>query len=88
MIHTLVSHIPILKVFLQRGKTNPTISSHLLFQKIILFGKYVPKNADQRIIWIGLIVKGGFFSESVIRFSDLQISKTKNIPKNYPELEI
>ena len=31
--------------------------------------------------------KGGFFSESVIRFSNLQISK-KNIPKNYPELEI
>ena len=28
--------------------------------------------------------KGGFFSESAIRFSDLQISK-KNIPKNYPE---
>ena len=31
--------------------------------------------------------KGGFFSESAIRFSDLQISK-KNIPKNYLELEI
>ena len=31
--------------------------------------------------------KSGFFSESAIRFSDLQISK-KNIPKNYPELEI
>ena len=27
--------------------------------------------------------KGGFFSESEIRFSDLQISK-QNIPKNYP----
>ena len=32
--------------------------------------------------------KGGFFSESVIRFSNLQISKKKNIPKIYPELEI
>ena len=31
--------------------------------------------------------KGGFFSESAIRFSDLQISE-KNIPKNYPEPEI
>ena len=31
--------------------------------------------------------KGGFFSESSIHFLDLQISK-KNIPKNYPELEI
>ena len=31
--------------------------------------------------------KGGFFSESAIRFSNLQISK-KNIAKNYPELEI
>ena len=31
--------------------------------------------------------KGGFFSESAIRFSKLQTSK-KNIPKSYPELEI
>ena len=31
--------------------------------------------------------KGGFFSESAMRFLSLQISK-KNIPKNYPELEI
>ena len=30
------------------------------------------------------ITKGGFFTESVIGFSNLQ----KNIPKNYPELEI
>ena len=30
-------------------------------------------------------LKGGFFSESVIRFSK---SPKKNIPKNYPELEI
>ena len=34
-----------------------------------------------------LNTKGGFFSESVIRFLNLQISK-KIIPKNYPELEI
>ena len=33
------------------------------------------------------ITKGGFFSESAIHFSNLQISK-KNIPKNYPEIEI
>ena len=33
-----------------------------------------------------IFTKGGFFSESAIRFSDLQISK-KN-PKNYFELEI
>ena len=32
--------------------------------------------------------KGGFFSESAMYFSNLQISKKKNIPKNYPELEI
>ena len=32
-------------------------------------------------------VKGGFYSESSINFLDLHISK-KNIPKNYPELEI
>ena len=35
-----------------------------------------------------LNAKGGFFSESAIRFSDLQIKKKKNIPKNYPKLEI
>ena len=34
-----------------------------------------------------IIIKGGFFSESAMCFLDLQISK-KNIPKNYPELEI
>ena len=33
------------------------------------------------------LTKGGFFSESAIRFSNLQISQ-KNIPKNYPGLEI
>ena len=33
-------------------------------------------------------VKGGFYSESSINFLDLHISKKKNIPKNYPELEI
>ena len=31
--------------------------------------------------------KGGFFSENATCFLNLQISK-KNIPKNYPELEI
>ena len=33
------------------------------------------------------MIKVAFFSESAIRFSNIQISK-KNIPKNYPELEI
>ena len=37
--------------------------------------------------WFWLPTKGGFFSESAMRFLDLQISK-KNIPKSYPELEI
>ena len=32
-------------------------------------------------------VKGGFFSESEIRFSNLPFSQ-KIIPKNYPELRI
>ena len=31
------------------------------------------------------LTKGGFFSESAIRFSNLQ---NENIPKNYPELKI
>ena len=39
-------------------------------------------------LWISVrFCKGGFFSESAMRFLDLQISK-KNIPKSYPELEI
>ena len=43
----------------------------------------------QKLFALSQIVfaKGGFFSESVIRFSNLQISK-KDIPKNYPQLEI
>ena len=36
----------------------------------------------------GFAAKVGFFSESSIHFLDLQISKKKIIPKNYPELEI
>ena len=78
MIHTLVSHTPILKVFLHRGKTNPTISSHLLFQKITLFGKYVLKNADQRIIWIGLIVKTRYHGLLLTLTRTLSIKRTKS----------
>ena len=36
------------------------------------------------LIWFA---KGGFFSESLMNFLDLQISK-KDYSKNYPELEI
>jgi hypothetical protein len=39
-------------------------------------------------LYFYVIAKGGFFSESVIRFSNLLISKIENIPKNYPELGI
>ena len=78
MIHTLVSHIPILKVFLHRGETNPTISSHLLFQKITLFGKYVLKNADQRIIWIGLIVNNRYHGLLLTLTRTLSIKRTKS----------
>ena len=42
---------------------------------------------SDRVLQIVCPPKGGFFSESTIRFLSLQISK-KNIPKNYPELEI
>ena len=35
------------------------------------------------------ICKGGFFSDSAIKFfRSPNIKKKKNIPKNYPELEI
>ena len=36
-------------------------------------------------IYYVITFKGGFFSESVIRFLK---SPKKNIPKNYPQLEI
>jgi hypothetical protein len=32
--------------------------------------------------------KGGFFSESAMKFFQISKSQKKNIPKNYPELEI
>ena len=38
--------------------------------------------------WFDLFLKVAFFSESVIRFLNLPISKKKYIPKNYLELEI
>ena len=79
MIHTLVSHIPILKVFLHRGKTNPTISSHQLFQKITPFGKFVLKDADQRIIWIGLIVNTQYRGLSLTLTRTLSIKRTNNV---------
>jgi hypothetical protein len=34
------------------------------------------------------VSKGGFFSESVIRFFKSPNLQKKNIPKSYPELEI
>ena len=34
------------------------------------------------------LCKGGFFSESVMKFFQISKSQKKNIPKNYPELEI
>ena len=35
-----------------------------------------------------IICKGGFFSESAIRFFETPNLQKKNVPKNYPELEI
>ena len=35
-----------------------------------------------------ILPKGGFFSESVMKFFQISKSQKKNIPKNYPELEI
>ena len=43
---------------------------------------FLPAKGD-----FSLVHKGGFFSESAMCFLDLQILK-KDIPKNYPELEI
>ena len=78
MIHTLVIHTPLLKVFLHRGKTNPTISSHLLFQKITLFGKHVLKNADQRTTRIGLIVNTRYHGLLLTLTRTLSIKRTKS----------
>jgi hypothetical protein len=46
-----------------------------------------PKSCERNWKMPAYFGKGGFFSESAIRFSELQISKKKN-PKSYPELEI
>ena len=51
--------------------------------------KYERKWHKLQIFWkvvFGYSTKGGFFSESVIRFLNLEISKKINIPKDYPEL--
>ena len=34
------------------------------------------------------MTKGGFFSESAMKFFQISKSQKINIPKNYPELEI
>ena len=50
--------------------------------------KYVEKYAEVLCGRpLNICAKGSFYSESTIRFSDIQISK-KTISKNYPELEI
>ena len=35
-----------------------------------------------------MVPKGGFFSESAMKFFQISKSQKKNIPKHYPELEI
>ena len=47
----------------------------------------LPKNKWTNSFFLPNSTNGGFFSVSVIRFSNLQISK-KNTPNHYPELEI
>ena len=37
---------------------------------------------------IAVDTKGGFFSESAMKFFQISKPQKKNIPKNYPELEI
>ena len=37
---------------------------------------------------LALHAKGGFFSESALKFFQISKSHKKNIPKTYPELEI
>ena len=51
---------------------NSAITGHLMSETLKIFFSYS---------------KGGFFSESAMRFLDLQSSK-KDIPNSYPELEI
>ena len=60
-----------------------------MFALIIFFKLPKYKTFKLEKVWVRVsrTTKGGFFSESAIRFFNLQISK-KNIPKNYPELEI
>ena len=54
-------------------------------QNIFLNLKFLYNSLQKFIEIVASKAKGGFFSESVIRFSNLQ---DENTPKNYPELEI
>ena len=45
-------------------------------------------NERQQKAITNAICKGGFFSESVMKFFQISKSQKKDIPKNYPELEI
>ena len=41
-----------------------------------------------RLVANNVATKGGFFSKSVMKFFLISKSPKKDIPKNYPELEI
>ena len=51
------------------------------------FGRSVNPNLNEGTFLRPCLLKVAFFSESSMRFLDLQISK-KNAPKNYPKFKI
>ena len=73
-----------------RFSTNSMFFNNVVFKgQEISEGNYGVLNSPKKPVknFPNFCPKGGFYSESAIRFLDLQISK-KKISTNYPELEI
>ena len=65
----------------------PVVEFHVRGYNIILIIQSL-KYMKVFKIFIEGISKGGLFSESVMTFFQISKSQKKNIPKNYPKLEI
>jgi hypothetical protein len=81
----------------QAGSSFSSITSKILPQLSLILQKKHKNDIilDQKQFRIRLepeldllLFKGGFFSESAMKFFQISKSQKKNIPKSYPELEI
>ena len=56
----------------------------LVIERVIQMRGEIMNISENMIMW----TEGGFFSESAMKFFQISKSQKRNIPKNYPELEI